>query len=93
MKTLVTVIASLSLFAISANAHPVCETHSRIVGHTECGTPIYATYEIVGHARCGDPIFEWVTHYPREVEFRSHHDEEHGRREHHEEFHHHHEWR
>lgn len=71
MKKLLTIIATVSLFAIttaSAN-HEGCESR-RLVGYTQCGTPIFATLEVVGYNHCGQPIFQWVTHYPREVEYR-----------------------
>lgn len=75
MKTVLTILASASLFASTVSAHPACETSRRLVGYTHCGTPIFATYEMVGRTRCGDPIFQWVTHYPREESFsRSSHD-------------------
>jgi hypothetical protein len=91
MKKLFTILACASLFAVTASAHDRCEIRSRVVGHTECGTPIIATLEITGHSRCGDPAFSWVRHYPRENHnaFRDH--DEHCDR--HEEIHrHHHDW-
>ena len=84
MKTTVLLIlASISLSALTASAHEECHER-RIVGHTRCGEPIFATLEIVGRSRCGEPVFEWVTHYPRETYRRDFDDERH------EEFHHHH---
>lgn len=68
MKTILSLLASLTLFGAVASAHPGCETPRRIVGYTRCGDPIIATYERVGSTRCGEPIFQWVTHYPRERE-------------------------
>ena len=70
MKTVLTLLASLTLLTTVASAHPGCETPRRVVGYTRCGDPIIATYEFVGRSRCGDPVYEWVTHYPRERETR-----------------------
>jgi hypothetical protein len=87
MKTVLIILASVSIFASTISAHSECERPRRLVGYTECGTPIYATYEIVGRTRCGEPIFEWVTHYPRESErhhsyerYEEHHHYGHDRR-------------
>ena len=79
MKTVLTILAGISLFSTTVSAHPECGPTRRIVGYTRCGDPIIATYEIVGRSRCGDPIFEWVTHYPREssFSFRDHDDYRH----------------
>jgi hypothetical protein len=92
MKKLFVILASATLFSISASAHDRCETRSRIVGYTHCGTPIIATLEVVGRTRCGEPIFDWVTHYPREADHRvpAHHEWEHSR---YEASHHHAGWR
>ncbi len=68
MKTVLIILTSVSIFASTVSAHPECERSRRLVGYSECGTPIFATYEFVGRTRCGEPIFEWVTHYPRESE-------------------------
>ncbi len=66
MKKLLTIIATFSLFAITtASAHDSCESR-RLVGYSECGTPIFATLEVVGYNHCGQPILQWITHYPRE---------------------------
>lgn len=70
MKKLLTILATVSLFAITTtSAVQGCDTR-RLVGYTECGTPIFATLEVVGYNHCGQPIFEWVTHYPCEVQQR-----------------------
>jgi hypothetical protein len=96
MKTVLTILASVSIFASTVSARPECETPRRLVGYTHCGTPIYATYEMVGRSRCGEPIFQWVTHYPREESFghsyRDHDDDHHGwdrDHGHHDDHHHH----
>ena len=68
MKTLLTILASLTLITTVATAHDHCETPRRVVGYTRCGDPIIATYEYVGRSRCGEPVYQWVTHYPRETE-------------------------
>jgi len=68
MKTVLTLLASLTLFTTIASADHGCETPRRVVGYTRCGDPIIATYEFVGRSRCGDPVYEWVPHYPRERE-------------------------
>jgi len=68
MKTVLTILASLTLFTSIASADHGCATPRRVVGYTRCGDPIIATYEYVGRSRCGDPIYQWVTHYPRERE-------------------------
>ena len=83
MKTVLTILASVSLFASTVAAHPECESR-RVVGYTRCGEPIFATLEMIGRSRCGEPIFEWVTHYPRESSHRDYDDDRHA------EFHHHH---
>ncbi len=70
MKTVLTILASLTLFTTIASADHGCATSSRVVGYTRCGDPIIATYERVGYSRCGDPVYQWVTHYPRERETR-----------------------
>ena len=90
MKKILTIIATVSLFAItSASAdHNSCESR-RLVGYTECGTPIFATLEVVGYNHCGQPVLQWVTHYPRESEYResyreySHHSSHHSSSHHH----------
>ncbi|MDB6075283.1 MAG: hypothetical protein JWO89_2923 [Verrucomicrobiaceae bacterium] len=68
MKTVLTILASLTLFTSIASADHGCATPRRVVGYTRCGDPIVATYEYVGRSRCGDPVYQWVTHYPRERE-------------------------
>lgn len=88
MKKILTIIATVSLLAITtASAHEGCESR-RLVGYTECGTPIFATLEVVGYNHCGQPIMQWVTHYPRETEYREsyrdydHHSSHHSSRHH-----------
>ena len=70
MKTVLTLLASLTLLSTVASAHDHCDTPRRVVGYSRCGDPIIATYEYVGRSRCGEPVYQWVTHYPRESEYR-----------------------
>jgi hypothetical protein len=44
MKTVLIILAGVSIFASTISAHSECERPRRLVGYTECGTPIYATY-------------------------------------------------
>ena len=71
MKKILTILATVSLFALTATSVRACDEPRRVVGYTQCGTPIFATLEVVGYNHCGQPIMQWVTHYPRETE---HHD-------------------
>ena len=96
MKTVLTILASVSIFASTATLKADCGTQRRVVGYTRCGNPIIAVYEVIGRSRCGNPIFGWVTHYPEESRYASsyrdhddyrHHDwdrdRDHDRDEHH----------
>ncbi|WP_395742051.1 hypothetical protein [Prosthecobacter sp.] len=62
MKTLLSLLAAVSVFSIAAPAnaaHPYL--HQRRIVNYINGMPVYATYQIVGYNRMGLPIYQWVT--------------------------------
>lgn len=63
MKTLLSLLAAVTVFGIAApaNAAPPFLNQRRIVSYMANGMPVYAFYQIVGYNAMGFPIYQWVT--------------------------------
>ena len=62
MKTLLSLLAAVTVFGIAApaNAAPPFFNQRRIVSYMANGMPVYAVYQIVGYNAMGFPIYQWV---------------------------------
>jgi hypothetical protein len=60
MKTLLSILAAVTVFGLAAPANAAYPHQRRIVGYSH-GVPIYSVYQVVGYNPMGFPIYQWVT--------------------------------